>query len=293
MFSDIKIAVIGGDRRLSAVADAAAADGFECAVWGNAICSGGGVRCTSHEDALRGASAVILPLPLSQDGVRLFAPDSGEGGELRLTRLVDDIPETAKVYGGKIPCDIMCMLKEKGICFRDYYEDEAFKIKNAYQTAEGAVGIAVNELPVTLFGSRALVVGYGRVGKAMAELLKKLGVRVTVAARRESDLAEAVCKGMCTYNDASGLDGIGGEYDCIFNTVPVRLFTEKILTGLGGILFVDLSSAPFGADVSAAEAAGVKMIRAVSLPGRTCPVSAGVSIYETVINCMKKEGVIT
>ena len=292
MYDDIKIAVIGGDRRLSAVADAAAADGFECAVWGNAVCAGGGVRCTSHEDALRGAAAVILPLPLSQDGVRLFAPDSIEGGELRLTRLIDDIPQTARVYGGKFPCEIMCILKDRGIAFRDYYEDEAFKIKNAYQTAEGAIGIAVKELPVTVFGSKMLVVGYGRVGRATAELLKRNGARVTVAARRESDLAEAVCRGMCVYNDEAGLDGIGGDYDCIFNTVPVRLFTDKTLARLSGSLFVDLSSPPFGADASTAEAAGVKMIRALTLPGKTCPVSAGVSIYETVINCMKKERVI-
>ncbi|MBR6559154.1 MAG: hypothetical protein IKT70_09155 [Clostridia bacterium] len=292
MYDDIKLAVIGGDRRLSAAAEAAAADGFECAVWGNSICYGGVVRCTSPEDALRGASVVILPLPLSQDGVRLFAPDSIEGGDLRLTKLVEAIPQNAKVYGGKIPCDIMCMLRGREISFKDYYEEEAFKIKNAYQTAEGAIGIAIKELPVTLFGSRALVVGYGRVGRATAELLKKMGVKVTVAARRESDLADAICRGMNIYNDSRGLEGISSEYDCIFNTVPVRLFTDKVLHSLSGTLFVELASSPFGADASSAEAAGVKMIRAISLPGKTCPVSAGVSIYETVVSNMKKEGVI-
>ena len=283
--------VIGGDRRLCAFTEAAAGDGFECAVWGSAECSRG-VKCRTVESAIQDSVAIILPLPVSQDGVRLFAPGSCEGTELRLARLIEIIPSGARVFGGKIPCEFACALRERGITVIDYYENEALKIKNAYQTAEGAVGVAITELPVTVFGSRMLVIGYGRVGRTTARLLGKLGARVTVAARRESDLAHAYCEGFDTVDISESLDGIDGGYDAVFNTVPARILTRGVLKRFEGCLLVDLASSPFGEDAEEAEAAGVKLIRAVSLPGKTAPVSAGISIYQPVRDILRKEGVI-
>ncbi len=289
--TELKIGVIGGDRRLCAFTEAAAEDGFECAVWGSAECSRG-VRCRTVESAIQDSAAVILPLPVSQDGIRLFAPGSCEGTDLRLARLTEVIPKGARVFGGKIPCEFACALRERGVTVIDYYENEALKIKNAYQTAEGAVGVAITELPVTVFGSRMLVIGYGRVGRCTSRLLGKLGARVTVAARRESDLSHAYCEGFDTVDISESLDGINGEYDAVFNTVPVRILTRNVLERLEGCLLVELASSPFGEDAEEADAAGVKLIRAVSLPGKTAPVSAGRSIYQTVRDILRKDGVI-
>ena len=289
--TEFKIGVIGGDRRLCAFTEAAAGDGFECAVWGSAECRYG-VKCRTVESAIQDSVAVILPLPVSQDGVRLFAPASPEGTELRLARLIEMIPSGMMVFGGKFPCEFACALRERGITVIDYYENEAFKIKNAYQTAEGAVGAAITELPITVFGSRMLVIGYGRVGRTTARLLGKLGARVTVAARSESDLAHAYCEGCNTVDISRSLAGIDGGYDAVFNTVPARILTRNVLKKFEGRLLIDLASSPFGEDAEEAEEAGVKLIRAVSLPGKTAPISAGISIYQTVRDIMRKEGII-
>ena len=53
----------------------------------------------------------------------------------------------------------------------DYYKNEELLIENAIPTAEGALAIAMEELPITIFGSKVLVTGYGRVAKTAAKNL--------------------------------------------------------------------------------------------------------------------------
>ncbi len=72
---------------------------------------------------------------------------------------------------------------------------EELAVANAVPTAEGAIQIALEELPITLHGARALVIGYGRLGKALAQRLDGLGARVTVAARSWEALAWAQSRG--------------------------------------------------------------------------------------------------
>ena len=73
----IKMCVIGGDMRMLITAKELAKRGFEVAVFGfdTGVCDcGGAVRCLSLEDAVKGASAVILPVPYSSDGCRINCP---------------------------------------------------------------------------------------------------------------------------------------------------------------------------------------------------------------------------
>ena len=42
-------------------------------------------------------------------------------------------------------------------------------------TAEGAIQLAMEELPITLHGARVLVIGYGRLGRVLADRLAGLG----------------------------------------------------------------------------------------------------------------------
>ena len=41
-------------------------------------------------------------------------------------------------------------------------------------TAEGAIQLAMEELPITLHGARVLVIGYGRLGRVLADRLAGL-----------------------------------------------------------------------------------------------------------------------
>ena len=108
-------------------------------------------------------------------------------------------------------------------------------------TAEGAIQLAMEELPITLSGARCLITGYGRVGQALARLLVALGANVTVAARKFSDLARAQTLG-CETLEIQHLEN-AGDFDVIFNTVPVLLFSRDILQRMDrSTLLIDLAS---------------------------------------------------
>ena len=48
-------------------------------------------------------------------------------------------------------------------------------IANSIPTAEGAVQLAMERLPITIHGANALVLGFGRCGVTLARLLKAMG----------------------------------------------------------------------------------------------------------------------
>ena len=62
-------------------------------------------------------------------------------------------------------------------------------VLNAIPTAEGAIQIAMEEMPITLHGSNTLILGFGRIGKMLSSMLRGLGSNVYVEARKYSDIA--------------------------------------------------------------------------------------------------------
>ena len=178
--------------------------------------------------------------------------------------------------------------REKGCRVYDYFEREELAVKNAVPTVEGAIQIAMEELPTTLFGSRVLVIGYGRVGRLLAHRLKGLGARVTVSARSFRDLAWIEAYGYC----AEHTDQLAGwlcSYDLIINTVPAQVLGEAALEDVSSdCLIIDLASRPGGVDFESAAALGLKVIWALSLPGKVAPLSSGQIIRDTVYHILQE-----
>ena len=76
----------------------------------------------------------------------------------------------------------------------------------------------------------------------------------------------------------------------VFNTIPALVFPERVLEWMPSeTILIDLASLPGGVDTKAAEKLGIRMIRALSLPGRVAPKAAGEIIKETVYNMMEEE----
>lgn len=163
-----------------------------------------------------------------------------------------------------------------------------FHTANALPTAEGAVQIALEELPVTLHGARALVLGYGRVGKLTAHRLAALGAQVTVAARSYEALAWAEAYGHAA-QQLSDLSGYLCGYDLVVNTVPRRVLTRELLEELKeGCLVIDLASKPGGVDFQSAAELGVRCVWALSLPGKVAPVTVASALRDTIYNMLRE-----
>lgn len=277
------ISVIGGDLRQLTLAEALAADGNQVRVYGfekHQETSG----MTSDLDTAMQSDTIILPLPVSHDQVLLNAPFHIEA--IPLEEVLLRLKPGQRVFGGKISAELRKRLS--GIPCYDYFEREELSIANAIPTAEGAIEIALSELPKTLHQSRCLVVGYGRIGKVLADRLRAFGAYVTVSARKYRDFAWIEAYGMMPIQ-TSEIGEHAGEFDVIFNTVPHLIFGHDVLERLDpGCLLIDLASKPGGVDFAAAKELGVRVIWALSLPGKTAPITSGEMIKKTITNIMKE-----
>ena len=214
--------------RQLAIAAMFSEDGYECALWG---VSGGesndrmsslyesSVRCVDWRDALSGASAAILPLPLTTDGVRLNCRTTRAGAslpDLRLTEIIQSTERSTVLFAGRIPAGIARLASEHRVRMIDYYEADDFQIKNAVPTAEGAIALAIREMSITIAGAAVAVAGYGRVGRALAQRLVSLGAHVTCIARSRRDLAFAESDGCAVFPLAEFAEA-PSDFDVIFN----------------------------------------------------------------------------
>ena len=293
MNKTLKIAFLGGDRRQHTAAVKLAGGTYDIYTFGVLGEDGTLTVCNSLMDALADAYAVVLPLPVSSDGIELNMR-SETVQKLLLSELADAIEPSSIVIGGKLPPAFCDRLLLKKIKYFDYFESEAFQIKNAYTTAEAALSIAMEKLDKTVRGASFAITGYGRIAKQLAELLVCLGGKVTVCARKESDLAWAELEGCKTLkisaDDKESIEPLLFGYDVIFNTVPAWIFDSDALEKIDKrTLLIELASTPGGFDVLAAKRLHSNVLWAASLPGKYAPESAGELICDCVRSILKSE----
>lgn len=207
---------------------------------------------------------LLLPVPS-------FAPDGGIVGGGNLSTLLTLLPRDIVVIGGNLDRPEL-----------DYYttidllQDSTYLALNAEITAHCAVKLALTQLPVILAGCDALVIGWGRIGKCLAQLLRQMGANVTVCTRQESDRSILTALGY-TATDFSLVDL--GNYRVVFNTVPTMLFPKC----QGSALKIDLASRlGLGSD---------DVIWARGLPGKDAPESSGMLVAKTLIPLLRKASI--
>ena len=279
--------VAGGDMRQAKLAQLLAEDGHRVHTYALEQA----LPAVTAEDSLDGlgrADCVILPLPVSAAPGLLNAPLSRQSHPL--TPLYSALSPGQLVCGGRMDEDTVEQLQARGATVRDYFAREELAVANAVPTVEGAIQIAMEELPITIHGARVLVVGYGRLGKLAAHRFDALGARVSVAARRYEQLAWAQAFGYGTEH-VGQLAGWLCSYDLVVNTVPARVLGEAELADLkSDCLIIDLASKPGGVDLDAASRLGRRVVWALSLPGKVAPVTAGASIRDTIYNILHELG---
>ncbi len=273
------ICVLGGDLRQATVKKLLEEENFKVSAIG-----------ISEEetplDEMKKADILILPIPVSADGITLNAPFAKS--KIMLSDVIERIDKNCLVLGAKMPKDAENTLKSRGIPYIDYFEREELIIQNSIPTAEGVIEIALSEMPITLFESRVLVIGYGRVGKVIAEKFAALGSSVTVSARKCSDFAWIKEKGLRAVHTDS-LENEVSEFDLVINTVPAEVLGENVLKNIrNDALILDVASKPGGVDFEAAKRLGKNVIWALSLPGKTAPITSGKIIKETIMNILSE-----
>ena len=286
----MNFAVIGGDMRQAKLAELLAADGHKVSVYAqDKLIPAEEVSFKeSAQEALKDAECVVLPLPMTTKDGMLNTPLSNK--RHTVTEVLGVIYEGQIVCAGRIDEETYTKARDKKIVLIDYFAREELAVSNAAATAEGAVQIMMEEMPITICGSKCLVLGFGRIGKMLAHKLHALGARVTVSARKYSDRSWIEALGYTAENTAE-IDGRLSGYDAIINTVPARVLDERRLKEVdSGCLCLDLASKPGGMDFGAASRLGVKAVWALSLPGEVAPVTSGKIIKDTIYNILRERG---
>ncbi len=281
-------AIIGGDKRQLATAESILDDGYKVYVAGfEKLELKKEIVKTTITDAIKKSNYIILPLPTVLKNNYLNAPYSN----LQIN-LDDNFARNMfdkKVFCGNTEKLIPTSKIWNKIKLYDYSKKEEFAINNAVPTAEGAIEIAMRECEFTINNSQCLVTGFGRIGKILSKMLYGIGAKVTVSARNINDLSWINLLG---YNAISikELPFIKKKFDIIFNTIPALIFDEHILSKIGQkSIIIDLASMPGGVDFESAALLNIKTIRALALPGKVAPKTAG-EIIKKIIYRLIKEG---
>lgn len=276
--------VLGGDRRQVFLARSIQRDGYPVYISRlEESEEAQGLPALEPEDLAAACGTVILPLPATRDGISLNTALSR-----RKVALDDGFASLflgKAVYGGMMEKLLRSSEVWRKVSVYDYYAREELMVGNAFLTAEGALGVAIQEYEGALNGARCLVTGFGRIGKALCLGLKGLGAQVSCCARKASDLTAIRALGCVPLQYRE----LREAYDVIFNTVPSQVLSAQQLSRQRpDTLLIELASQPGGVDLEAAERLGLRVLNVPSVPGRMSPKTSGELIKEAVYNMMEE-----
>lgn len=277
----VKFGVIGGDQRQAELVRLFRRDSFEVSASGLDFWLG---EETELEETVA-ADVVILPLPLCREAGYL----NYRGVRLPIGELFALLRPEQVILAGQVKEEQRRQAETLGLRLEDYFCREELTVANAAATAEAAVQTAMEQLDRTLWGSSCLILGFGRIGKLLAQRLQGLGADVTVAARSLEAKAWIKAYG---YHEANICD-LGGRlerYHVVFNTVPAMVMDAPLVEQLNrDCLCVDLASVP-GIDQNALNQLGQPYIWARFLPGRMVPKTAAEIMRDTIYNMIEERG---
>lgn len=171
--------------------------------------------------------------------VCIFAPPTAITKER-----VAPLPEDVTIYGGKFNEEIKEFLNKKNIKTISFLSDEEFTIKNANLTAEGVLGLVIEKSTKSIFEHNILVIGNGRVAKAVSIIFEKLGIKTTLTARSNFNKAE----NYLISNESILLEDMYEKickFDVVINSIPVKLFdSDQIKAIAPNTLFIETASVP-------------------------------------------------
>ena len=192
---------------------------------------------------------LLLPVPTKKDYSHIITPNTvAIGGNISL------------------PCRCINLLS-----------DPFYLSENARITAYCALRYAEEKMSIVWYDCKVMIIGWGRIGKCLAQLLQCMGADVTVYARKEIDRAALTSLGYVSTDNLRNIK----NYHVLFNTAPEPIISADMLSPQQ--IKIDLASIR--------GIGGEDVIWARGLPGKDAPESSGKLIAKTVER-LRKEGIL-
>ena len=277
-----KISIIGGDLRIVKLAEMLIEEGVEVFSYGLEKAEELEInRCKDLKQAIDSSDIIFGPIPFSSNGKIINTPFSDK--KILVEEFLNNMSGKTLIAGA-IKQEVYDICFEKNIKVIDITKREELAVLNAVSTAEGTIKIAIEETPKNLHGSNILILGFGRIGKILSNMLKGMGANVSCEARKHSDLAWIKAYGYEPI-PISNLKENLNRFDVIINTIPYIILDKDNLENVKKeAIVIDLASSPGGVDRDAIKQKQIKFIWALSLSGKVAPVTAAEFIKETLYN---------
>lgn len=187
----------------------------------------------------------------------------------RVQAALESLPEGITLIGGNLTAPEFQRYRRM-----DLLRDPMYLAENAAITAECALFTAMERTKSALRRQPILVIGWGRIGKCLAKLLKAADADVTLLIRKASDRAMAQALGYTAIGPEE-LEPILPELRLILNTAPEPVISQAQAASCRKCVLIDLASLP--------GIGGGEVLRARGLPGKLAPNSSGKLIADTVL----------
>lgn len=198
----------------------------------------------------------------------LDVPSFKSISEKTVLETLDTLPQNITILGGNL--NWPCLANYRTI---DLLKDSFYLAENADITARCALVLAAQKLASTLKETPTLILGWGRIGKCLARLLRGIGSDPAVLARRDEDRAMLTALGYRAISPDALTAQLSG-FQMVMNTVPALVLPEEVSRLCPG-LKIDLASEP--------GIAGPDVISARGLPGLHAPETSGRLICKTIL----------
>ncbi len=267
----MKISLVGGDARFLYTEGALLRAGhtvFRMANGGRPL----------DEAALSESDAVVFPLPVSRDGVHLYAKEAPS--VLSLSCIFPYIRASARLLVGRADGALLPYLT--GRPFFEYGSDPSFLLCNSALSARGALSLLRERNGGELPKGEYALVGNGHLAAALGEALSQNGVRFTAYARQPRGLIG----GVYPLPLSSLSEGLAA-CSVLINTVPAPLFNEKILScAKKGLCLLELACTKGVVDEAACARFGIDLLPAPALPLRYAKEEAGAAVAAAVLSAL-------
>ena len=238
------------------------------------------ICCICRNEAMRFAERYLTTLGLPVTGKpaadvnHLLLPvPAFPSGDQYLPHILSDLPENVIISGGNLHSPLLTSYHTV-----DFLQDPYYLAHNAAITADCTLKMIRSEIS-NLEDIPVLILGWGRIGKCLGSILSKERADVTIAARKDTDLAMIRALG-CRSISINSIQEECSHHRIVLNTVPTMILPLPDFSP--DCLALDLAS------VSGMAGANVRPAR--GLPGKMMPAESGKLIAETFIRLsLRKE----
>ncbi len=283
----VRLAVIGGDDReiylipeLQRQGAYIIGLGLEKSPLGHSI-----EHASSFEEVMKKAHALLFPM-FGTDERGLVKAKYSNSPIVLNNDVLESIPLGVPLFIGWARPALKAAAQNMDISLVEIVNRDDVAILNSIPSAEGSIQMAMEATNITIHGSQSYVIGLGRTGITLVNMLKGMGAKVTVVARKSADLARAVEMGVKAVS-LTELETVISQAEIVFNTAPTLILNRNLLEKMSReAVIIDLASIPGGTDFEYAQMLGIKAQLAPGLPGIVAPKTAGkilAKIYPPII----------